>query len=89
MPRKNRRWLYLSFSVLAVIVFLRSGSDSTITVENKKGKGLSNEQITYLRDALRVNSNKVKKDEGQENYKTIIDLVFTQLKTKGIPDRRS
>ena len=45
---------------LAVIVFLRSGSDSTITVQNKKGKGLSNEQITYLRDILQINSNKRK-----------------------------
>ncbi len=45
---------------LAVIVFLRSGSDSTITAENKKGKGLSNEQITYLRYILRGNSSKRK-----------------------------
>jgi len=45
---------------LAVIVFLRSGSDSTVTPENKKGKGLSNEQITYLRNILSINSNKRK-----------------------------
>lgn len=45
---------------LAVIVFLRSGSDSMITAENKKGKGLSNEQCTYLRNILRINSNKRK-----------------------------
>lgn len=45
---------------LAVIVFLRSGSDSTITAENKKGKGLLNEQISYLRDILRINSDKRK-----------------------------
>jgi 3',5'-cyclic AMP phosphodiesterase CpdA len=45
---------------LAVIVFLRSGSDSTISAENKKGKGLSNEQCTYLRNMLSLNSNKRK-----------------------------
>lgn len=45
---------------LAVIVFLRSGSDSTITAANKKGKGLSNEQITYLRYILNINSSKRK-----------------------------
>jgi 3',5'-cyclic AMP phosphodiesterase CpdA len=45
---------------LAVIVFLRSGSDSTITAGNKKGKGLSNEQITYLRYILNINSSKRK-----------------------------
>ncbi len=45
---------------LAVIVFLRSGSDSTITAGNKKGKGLSDEQITYLRNILHFNSSKRK-----------------------------
>jgi len=45
---------------LAVIVFLRSGSDSTITAENKKGRGLTDEQCTYLRNILRANSNKRK-----------------------------
>jgi hypothetical protein len=45
---------------LAVIVFLRSGSDSTISAENKKGKGLSDAQITYLRDVLSSNSAKRK-----------------------------
>ncbi len=45
---------------LAVIVFLRSGSDSTITAENKKGRGLSDEQCAYLRDILRINSDKRK-----------------------------
>ena len=45
---------------LAIIVFLRSGSDSTITASNKKGKGLSNEQIAYLRDVLRIHKEKRK-----------------------------
>ena len=45
---------------LAVIVFLRSGSDSTITASNKKGRGLSNEQIAYLRDVLRIHKEKRK-----------------------------
>lgn len=45
---------------LAVLVFLRSGSDSTITVENKKGKGLTNEQCSFLRNTLNAHSNKRK-----------------------------
>ena len=45
---------------LAVIVFLRSGSDSTITAEDKKGKGLSDDQITFLRNTLLANSGKRK-----------------------------
>ena len=45
---------------IAVIVFLRSGSDSTITASNKKGRGLSNEQIAYLRDVLRIHKDKRK-----------------------------
>jgi 3',5'-cyclic AMP phosphodiesterase CpdA len=45
---------------LAVIVFLRSGSDSTITASNKKGRGLSNDQITFLRDILQLHSQKRK-----------------------------
>jgi 3',5'-cyclic AMP phosphodiesterase CpdA len=45
---------------LAVIVFLRSGSDSTITAGNKKGKGLSDGQCAYLRDILHINSSKRK-----------------------------
>jgi hypothetical protein len=45
---------------LAVIVFLRSGSDSTITASNKKGRGLSDNQIAYLRDVLRINKEKRK-----------------------------
>jgi len=45
---------------LAVIVFLRSGSDSIITAANNKGKGLSNDQIVYLRDVLRINHDKRK-----------------------------
>ena len=44
----------------AVVIFLRSGSDSTITVQNKKGKGLSNEQCNYIRNILSANSNKRK-----------------------------
>jgi 3',5'-cyclic AMP phosphodiesterase CpdA len=44
----------------AVIVFLRSGSDSTITEENKKGRGLSDEQITFLRNTLQDNGEKRK-----------------------------
>ena len=45
---------------LAVIVFLRSGSDATITMENKKGRGLSDDQITWLRDVLKLHSLKRK-----------------------------
>lgn len=45
---------------LAVIVFLRSGPDTTLSNGNKKGKGLSDEQCTYLRNILSVNSNKRK-----------------------------
>jgi hypothetical protein len=45
---------------LAVIVFLRSGSDSIISAVNIKGKGLSNEQCTFLRNNLSTNSNKRK-----------------------------
>jgi 3',5'-cyclic AMP phosphodiesterase CpdA len=45
---------------LAVIVFLRSGSDSTITPENKKGKGLSDQQCSFLRNTLSINSAKRK-----------------------------
>jgi len=45
---------------LAVIVFLRSGPDSTITPQDKKGKGLSDQQCTYLRDILRIHSDKHK-----------------------------
>ncbi len=44
----------------AVVIFIRSGSDSTITVQNKKGKGLSNEQCNYIRNILSANSNKRK-----------------------------
>jgi 3',5'-cyclic AMP phosphodiesterase CpdA len=44
----------------AVIVFLRSGSDSTITSSNKKGKGLTNEQIAFLRDVLQLHRDKRK-----------------------------
>lgn len=45
---------------LAVIVFLRSGSDSTITVQNKKGKGLTDQQCAFLRNALTANAGKRK-----------------------------
>jgi len=45
---------------LAVIVFLRSGSDTVISANNEKGKGLSNEQCSYLRNILSENSNKRK-----------------------------
>ncbi len=45
---------------LAVVVYLRSGSDSTITAENKKGKGLSDDQIAFLRLSLNLNSGKRK-----------------------------
>jgi len=45
---------------LAVIVFLRSGSDSTITASNKKGRGLSDDQIVYLRDVLKIHKTKRK-----------------------------
>jgi len=51
---------YAITTSLAVIVFLRSGSDSTITVQNKKGKGLSNEQCNFLRDILSINQDKRK-----------------------------
>lgn len=45
---------------LAVIVFLRSGSDSTITAQDKKGKGLSDAQCAFLREVLRIHSSKRK-----------------------------
>jgi hypothetical protein len=51
---------YVVTTDLAVLVFLRSGSDSTITVENKKGRGLTDEQIDFLRTALNENSGKRK-----------------------------
>jgi 3',5'-cyclic AMP phosphodiesterase CpdA len=51
---------YAVTNSLAVIVFLRSGSDSTITAENKKGKGLSNDQCAFLRNTLSSNSGKHK-----------------------------
>jgi len=45
---------------LAVIVFLRSGSDTAITQDDKKGKGLSDSQCNYLRNILTANSSKRK-----------------------------
>jgi 3',5'-cyclic AMP phosphodiesterase CpdA len=43
---------------LAVVVCLRSGSDSTISGADKKGKGLTDRQCTYLRNTLAANSGK-------------------------------
>jgi 3',5'-cyclic AMP phosphodiesterase CpdA len=51
---------YVVTTNLAVVVFLRSGSDSTLTIENKKGRGLTDEQIAFLRTALNENSGKRK-----------------------------
>lgn len=45
---------------LAVLVFLRSGSDSTITAQDKKGKGLTDAQCNFLRNTLSMNSDKRK-----------------------------
>jgi 3',5'-cyclic AMP phosphodiesterase CpdA len=51
---------YAITTSLAVIVCLRSGSDSTITAQNKQGRGLSDEQISWLRNILSTNSSKRK-----------------------------
>lgn len=51
---------YVITTDLAVLVFLRSGSDSTISLTDKKGKGLTGEQCAFLRNTLNDNSNKRK-----------------------------
>ncbi len=59
-PFDHRNIDYAITTDLAVIVFLRSGPDSTITPQDKKGKGLSDAQCAFLRDVLYIHSNKRK-----------------------------
>jgi 3',5'-cyclic AMP phosphodiesterase CpdA len=51
---------YTITTSLAVLVFLRSGSDVYGSPTNVEGKGLSDDQISYLRNVLAANNSKRK-----------------------------